>query len=1423
MNKNLGRKVERRSMVFVTIVLCLAFFTLHKNYQKNFEQINANYKNRTAINLDKNFEPQLLANILVERDYVSDDTSAIFIANHIKNKLKEGKILNNLGELNKKNFRITASLADSLGGKHLKTRVAKSCKQLETFDPLPAITKNISDFKLGNCDIKVKVIELDSTANFLQTILGEDYRSIPHTIVQLKEHYYVSSIAHDSIIGYTITNEEGIAFFKGLKADGYYSVLPIRRGFEYGKSKGTSKGNLGSMKENDRTFIFTQNVHKISPFDTDSYSKLKEDNILTVRTPQEYKNNLITSFAFILLLWWILHIYLCVRKKMNDQLLLPLIMTLSGICLLIMYSIGNPINDRMYGTDMAQGIIIGIIAIFIISEINLVTLFNSNYKFLGKWDEIRPIHFDIIRIWIIKFSGIFGKKIKKWASKMPEGSGYLIISLVITTLLFPFGTGPEGSDVKVNLFFFQPGEIVKYLIIIFLAAFFYYNADKIQVFSETFTKSGFRIQFRTVFSTILGLGLLLIIYLKLGDMGPALVIAITFIIIYSMVRKDLPQLTVGVISFMLFLLAAKWYAPDSQWAMFVFALIWLAVWLIYGFVIHKQKQLFESAIFFNIVIAAFIFGSNLPNVGERLQDRNEIYTNIWDNEVRGGDQVAQGLWSLASGGTFGQGLGKGNPNLVPAFHTDMIFTSIGEEMGWLGLLLIVLCLSILLHRSLLVGQRGGHPFIFYLAAGIAIITGVQFLIITLGSVGIIPLTGVNVPFLSYGKVSMIMNIAAFGVVFSISNLRATNNQKEHLKKYNFMIDNCRYFYAAIAIVLMGALSYYQFFHRNETLIRYASGCNVQGKRILEYNPRIQLLIKNLDAGNIYDRNGLLLATNDKEQISNTLYSYIDAGVDEYIYRNELKKFKHRYYPFGENLIFWIGDYNQQSILWSDNENDPRGYIAEYRHLADLRGFNDAKYDKKGNAEKFIVTAGKYKAPFLYSIEKRDTFINKDYSELLPMLKAGVNSNKVERFNRKREKRDITLTVDAKLQTRMQNEIAAYVAENFKNESWNKMRISVVVLDAANGDCLCSANYPLPDMETLKKKQYEYVYNEKNLKEKAYTDRDLGLTYQTPPGSTAKVMSALAGLQKLGTKAADITYYIDAREVVESDLEPRDHYITMEEAIRLSSNNYFINLVNDQKLYTNLDSIYQSVGIRIDKPYTEIVNGKIKTLTKALTPYFFTPDLNPEKKAEYSKEVRTVGNKAIRQYENYIEKRKTEPQYFERMNWFDCGWAWGQGSMNSTPLNIARVTSIVANDGILIETSFIKQGNKTLKTPEPQTTNIVSSAEASILRTYMQNESNKHRQKGYDFPAGMGGKTGTPERDLHYQITNKRGEKVTKIIRSNDAWYTFFIYSPKEDAPLAVAVRMERLKTGMSGNAVRLTDQVVLKVLNDLGYLEGNTN
>jgi hypothetical protein len=400
-NRNYNSKErERISLLFVTVVLCLGFLTLYNNHnkpKKQFAAANDGYKEKSVLNLQKDFNTKDLADLFVTGNYVSDPKDAELIAEHIKHKLENGAELPNLGELNKKTFRISVALTDSLGGTGLKARIKRSREILGIDgEVMKKYAENIPqalDLNNGDCEIKVKVQQIDSTANRLVRMLDRNYKPASSVMVRLREHYYITAFAEngkdsvkmaaDSIVGYAITDKKGFATFSGLNKDGFYSVLPIKYGFEYGISRGTTKGGLGGNRE----FTFTQRQHQITPFDALAYSQIKEDNALTVRTPEQYKDDLITHLTFFLLAWWALHFYLSVRNRRRkietDNLLLPVLMTLSGICLLAMYAIINPLSDRMIGNKMAVGAIAGVVLIGVMSEIDFVKFFNSQYQWFG--------------------------------------------------------------------------------------------------------------------------------------------------------------------------------------------------------------------------------------------------------------------------------------------------------------------------------------------------------------------------------------------------------------------------------------------------------------------------------------------------------------------------------------------------------------------------------------------------------------------------------------------------------------------------------------------------------------------------------------------------------------------------------------------------------------------------------------------------------------------------------------------------------------------------------------------------------------------------------------------------------------------------------------------------------------------------------
>ena len=193
-------------------------------------------------------------------------------------------------------------------------------------------------------------------------------------------------------------------------------------------------------------------------------------------------------------------------------------------------------------------------------------------------------------------SGFYRMFIFKNNEKAANGWPWIAAALVLLFLTIRFGTGPEGSGVKVNLFIFQPSEIVKYLVILFLAGFFAMNERFISEYASWRKRWSF-------FSFALrAIGAALMLFLILGDLGPAMIICFTFIILFSFSRGDFMPMIMSVVFYVLVTWIFKniWLSAASTVA-FLF-LLWISA----------RKRLSESAIMAVVVIAAFMTLDKVP-------------------------------------------------------------------------------------------------------------------------------------------------------------------------------------------------------------------------------------------------------------------------------------------------------------------------------------------------------------------------------------------------------------------------------------------------------------------------------------------------------------------------------------------------------------------------------------------------------------------------------------------------------------------------------------------------------------------------------------------------------------------------------------------------------------------------------------------
>ncbi|MCW5250563.1 FtsW/RodA/SpoVE family cell cycle protein [Streptomyces sp. SHP 1-2] len=216
----------------------------------------------------------------------------------------------------------------------------------------------------------------------------------------------------------------------------------------------------------------------------------------------------------------------------------------------------------------------------------------------------------------------------------------------------------------------------------------------------------------------------------------------------------------------------------------------LAVWLVSVLVLVLERDLGTSLLFFGLFVVllyvatgrsgwiavglllaslgALAVGWLEPHVHARVEDWLHPFASI--EAGRGPNQLAQSLFAFAAGGWTGTGLGLGHSALIGfAVKSDFILATAGEELGFLGLAALFLLYGLLVERGLRAGLGARDPFGRLLAVGLASIVALQVFVIAGGVTGLIPLTGMAMPFLAQGGSSVVTNWAMVALLIRISD------------------------------------------------------------------------------------------------------------------------------------------------------------------------------------------------------------------------------------------------------------------------------------------------------------------------------------------------------------------------------------------------------------------------------------------------------------------------------------------------------------------------------------------------------------------------------------------------------------------------------------------------------------------------------
>jgi len=153
----------------------------------------------------------------------------------------------------------------------------------------------------------------------------------------------------------------------------------------------------------------------------------------------------------------------------------------------------------------------------------------------------------------------------------------------------------------------------------------------------------------------------------------------------------------------------------------------------------------------------------------RVRLRVDIWLHAWQHPNTSGFQLVQSLYALGSGGFTGAGVAQGRPFKIPFASTDFIFSAIGEELGLLGAVAVLAMFGLLVARGLHIALRARDPFSTLLATGLTTVVGLQTFLIVGGVTRLIPLTGITLPFVSYGGSSIVSNFILLALLMRVSD------------------------------------------------------------------------------------------------------------------------------------------------------------------------------------------------------------------------------------------------------------------------------------------------------------------------------------------------------------------------------------------------------------------------------------------------------------------------------------------------------------------------------------------------------------------------------------------------------------------------------------------------------------------------------
>ncbi|HEY7186094.1 MAG TPA: FtsW/RodA/SpoVE family cell cycle protein [Vicinamibacterales bacterium] len=779
---------------------------------------------------------------------------------------------------------------------------------------------------------------------------------------------------------------------------------------------------------------------------------------IVVRTENAFRTQILTWGAAYLASVWAVALIWWIRRTRGDYVLLSAAHLLTALGFAVLLSRQDPVRDTLLFVRYAQGAAVGFLIFAWVSSLDLRRTALAGLSYLP-----------------------------------------LIGAFVLSAVLVLFGSGPAGSNAKVNLGPVQPVEAIRLLIGLFLAGYF---ARRWELLRDVRGRTVRAMQVPAwldvpradyVLPLLAGIATALLFFFLQKDLGPALFVSCVFLATYAVARNRVGLALGG----------------------------------------------------FAILIAGFYLGYAL-NISSTLTARVAMWRSSWDNAVRGGDQIAQAIWGMSTGGLFGTGLGLGDTRYLPAGHTDLVLAAIGEELGFVGLLVVAAAFAIIAARGFNAAMRAIDDYGFFLAMVVTLFLALPVLIMAAGILGLAPLTGIVTPFLSFGGSAMIANFIALGVIVAIRNAASASHVLPVTKPFRIGVTRLAATLGTAAAVLLVFVFNAQVLHADEFAVRPHLGLQGDGVRRFQYNPRVLDVLASIPRGSVLDRRGLPLATSDASIAKKARDAYKKAGIDA----DCVVPVDERCYPLDAAAFHLLGDARDRRNWGASNT----AYV-ERDSQDHLRGFDD---------HSVVVKAADASGHNVATMRR-------DYRELLPLL-HGRYAGATFRWPFAESARlpgthDITLTIDAPLQARVARILEKYAERSATGHA------AAVVLDPDTGDILATASYPAPDVGAVSHVGTAFrrhgATGDDDETDALFDRARFGLY---PPGSTFKVVTAAAALREdaaLGRTTFMCALQPDGRAgakvngwgVIRDDELDRDAHgtIDMHDGIVHSCNAYFAQL------------------------------------------------------------------------------------------------------------------------------------------------------------------------------------------------------------------------------------------------------------------------